>query len=287
MTQWDPLGFAAVLAVVALVGVGVWYGQRWVGRAQWSRPVTLSRRPVPESWAERVRELVPMTALLPEADFARLLKFIQVFLAEKNIEGAGGLEVTDDMRLSIAAQACLLVLWMEVGLFPGLKTVIVYPSTVVPRYTGHGASLEEERGDPILGQSWEGGIVILAWDSADSGASDPRDGHNVVLHEFAHQLDQEDGAADGVPVGMPLSAVKPWATVLREGLRDLRRREAGGLRSVMDKYGATNEAEFFAVASETFFEKATSLRKHEPDLYDLLKTFYRVDPAEGFRKSGS
>lgn len=279
-------GLVVVMAVVALLGAGVLLGQRAVRRIRWTRPVRLLADPIPGHWPGLVQQIVPVTTALSERDFERLLKLVQVFLHRKNIEGAGGLELTDEIRLSIAAQACLLVLWMEVGLFPGLKTVIVYPDTMVPKYVDPHRGTRDVVADepiPILGQSWGSGVVILSWASARQAAADPRDGRNVVLHEFAHQLDQEDGAADGVPVGLPLSAVKPWAEMLQSGLQELRRSDVRGVSTVLDRYGATNEAEFFAVASETFFEKGRQLREKIPELYALLVEIYGVDPAEGFR----
>jgi Mlc titration factor MtfA (ptsG expression regulator) len=270
--------------------VGLLFAQRGMlrlWRAMFSTPpVRLRPEPVPEHWAEMVRSSIPVTQQLPAADFEHLLKLVQAFLHEKNIEGAGGLEITEEIRLTIAAQACLLLLKLDVGLYPALETVIVYPSAVVPKYAGQrwqGGELHQDAPQPILGQSWTSGVVVLSWDSAAHGAYDPRDGQNVVLHEFAHQLDQETGEADGIPVGIRLSALKPWAEMLERRFRELVAARRRGRDSVMDHYGAKNEAEFFAVATETFFEKPRQLRAKIPDLYDLLVEFYGVDPGEGFR----
>lgn len=282
MTALAPL--AAVLATIALIGAALLVGQRVVLRVQWTRPLALPKEPVPHGWAEIVRERFPLARNLAAADFERLLKLVQLFLRTKHVEGAGGLEVTDEIRVTIAAQACFLVLWLDVGLYPALKTVIVYPSTVVPRYPGERrryGRTQDEKGTPILGQSWAQGVVILAWDNARRGALDPRDGKNLVFHEFAHQLDQEVGGADGVPVGLPLSALKPWAEVIERRFRQLAHAERIGRRSVLDTYGATNHAEFFAVATEAFFEKPHALLSRKPDLYALLVDLYRVDPAGG------
>ncbi|MEJ2541809.1 MAG: zinc-dependent peptidase [Gemmatimonadota bacterium] len=283
----DPMGLLAVLAALGLMGGTLVLGRRLTRGVRWTRPVRLRAEPVPDGWEEIVRGNVPLTRKLSDADFTRLLKLVQVFLATKRIDGAGGLRMTEEIRVTIAAQACLLVLWLEVGLFPGLQTVVVYPGTVVARRVGggmHTGVLTENQGPtPILGESWRHGVVVLSWDSSRQGAFDPRDGKNVVFHEFAHQLDQETGEADGVPVGLRLSSMKPWAEVLEARFQQLTRARDQGEPTVMDTYGATNRGEFFAVATEVFFEKPQQLRESKPDLYDLLRDFYRVDPAEGMR----
>ena len=283
----DPMGLLAILATLGLIGGALVLARRALRGFRWTRPVRLSPDPVPEPWEEIVRGNVPLTRQLSDADFARLLKLVQVFLASKRIDGAGGLEMTEEIRVTIAAQACLLVLWLEVGLFPGLRTVIVYPGTVVARRVDggmHTGVLTRDQGPtPILGESWRHGVVVLSWDSSRQGAFDPRDGKNVVFHEFAHQLDQETGEADGVPVGLRLSSMKPWAEVLEARFQQLTRARDAGEPTVMDTYGATNRGEFFAVATEVFFERPHQLRESKPDLYDLLRDFYRVDPADGMR----
>jgi Mlc titration factor MtfA (ptsG expression regulator) len=283
-------GLGAVLLTILLFGVGVVLGQRALVSRTWTRPVRLLREPVPEAWPELVRRNFPLSRQLADADFHRLLKLVQVFLRKKRFEGAGGLELTDEIRVTIAAQACFLVLWLDIGLYPVLRTIIVYPGAVVPRYVRRDLRFGEVNDDepprPVVGQSWGQGVVVLSWDSSRHGAFDPRDGKNVVFHEFAHQLDQETGGADGMPVGLRLSSLKPWAEVLEKRFKQLARAEREGSRTVMDKYGATNHAEFFAVATETFFEKSPQLRAKRPDLYALLSEFYGVDPAEGLAPVG-
>lgn len=282
----DPGALAALVVLVGFIGGGLWLAPRLLSSVKWHRPIRLLPEPPPGHWAAIVRERVPISQELRSDDFEHLLKLIQVFLAEKNIEGAGGFEVTEEAAVTIAAQACLLLIWRNTGMYPGLRTIIVYPSATIPTthdpHTGH----FEESDTPILGQSWGTGVVILSWSSAEQGAFDPRDGKNVVLHEFAHQLDQETGDADGVPVGLPLSAVKPWAEVMERRFRQLKAADRKGNETVLDGYGATNYAEFFAVATEAFFEKPERLRHKKPDLYGLLTEFYGVDPAERMRSVG-
>lgn len=280
-----PEGFWLSIGSALVLGAAVFLGQRVLLSLSWTRPVRLLKHPVPLSWAGIVRSNVPLSKELRGPDFERLLKLVQVFLKKKHIEGAGGLEMTEEIAVTIAAQACFLLLWLQVGLYPALRTVIVYPGTVVPRYSQrvyeHGSVEQEGDEDPILGQSWGQGVVVLSWDSAQRGAFDPRDGKNVVFHEFAHQLDQETGAADGLPVGLRLSSLKPWAEVIERRFRQLETAERSGQDTVLDTYGATNHAEFFAVATEAFFEKPSQLRRSQPDLYAHLREFYGVDPAEG------
>lgn len=272
------MGILAAIAVLAVLAFGTVLGQRVLQKARWQRPLQLLPDPVPRNWRAIVLQNVPFARRLPPEDLERLLKLIQVFLDQKHIEGAGGLEITEEIRVTIAAGACLLLVWMpDVGCYPNLSTVIVYPGAMVPRYAEDGGI---RKGDPILGQSWSKGVVILSWDSARHGVFDPRDGQNVVIHEFAHQLDQEDGEADGVPVGLKVTSVSTWARVMEQRFNWLVRESRKGRKTVLDSYGATNRAEFFAVATEAFFEKPDQLRDNKPDLYEALVDFYGVDPAE-------
>lgn len=287
----------AILLAGALMGGGVVLGRRLLAGRSWAEPEPLRLRPdpVPGDWAEMVRAQVPLAHLLAGEDFRRLLKLTQLFLHEKRMEGAGGLELTEEMRVSIAAQACLLVNWLDLHPYPELRTVIVYPDTMVrpshadlvdPKllYDDWEVDWRADEPETLLGESWDHGVVLLSWDSARHGSYDRRDGVNVVLHEFAHQLDQEAGEADGVPAGLPLGRLHEWGEVIHARFEELREHGRAGRETLLDPYGATNYAEFFAVATETFFEKPHQLEREHPDLYDLLTGFYRVDPARGFRR---
>ena len=239
----------------------------------------LRSEPFPTAWEEVLRRNVPLFARLPEADRRELRGHIQVFLAEKQFEGCGGLVMTDEIRVTIAAQACLLLLHREADDYPRLITILVYPHAYVAKSVepiGGGVVLEGEVAR--LGEAWRDGVVVLSWDDVRAGAGDVHDGHNVVLHEFAHQLDQEDGSADGAPILERRSQYVAWARVLGAEYERLRRDAARGHRTVLDQYGATNPAEFFAVATECFFEKPAALRRKHPELYEQLKEFYRQDP---------
>ncbi len=240
----------------------------------------LRQRPVPPRWRAWLERRFALYARLPEADRRELEALIQVFTAEKRFEGCNGLTVTEEMKVLIAAQACLLLLHRDTDVYPGLITILVYPSAFVAREReslGAGAVVEGEV--PLLGQAWQEGVVILSWDDALAGAHDPRDGRNVVLHEFAHQLDQEDGVADGAPVLPRRSMYVAWARILGEEYATLRRNVAHGRPDVLRAYGAENPAEFFAVATEAFFDRPRALRSRHPGLYAELRGFYRQDPA--------
>ncbi len=252
----------------------------------------LRSAPFPAAWLEIIEKNVRFYALLPDADRQELQGLVQIFLAEKSFEGCGGLELTDEIKVTIAAQACLLLLHRETDIYPRLITILVYPSAYVARsvesigsHTGGHLVLEGEM--HRLGESSSNGIVVLSWDDVKAGASDFDDGQNLVLHEFAHQLDGEDGALNGAPLLDQPGQYVAWARVLNDEYERLRRASHLGRSSVLDEYGASDPAEFFAVATECFFEKPRILRKRHPELYEELKSFYRQDPAQLVPTRGS
>ena len=243
----------------------------------------LKAKPFPDDWAVILTRNVTLYVKLPPHDQAELHGLIHVFLAEKTFEGCGGLEMTDEVRVTIAGQACLLLLHRETQDFRRLITILVYPSA----YMAHG--IEPLGGGMViageqarLGEAWVDGVVVLSWDDVLKGAFDPRDGQNVVLHEFAHQLDQEDGSADGAPILEKRGRYASWARVLGHEFEELREAEKSGKKTVIDGYGATNPAEFFAVATECFFEKPVKMKKKHPELYDELMRYYHFDPEATF-----
>ena len=230
----------------------------------------------PAAWEAILQQHLPVFRLLPEADRSELRSYIRWFLASKVFEGGGGMVITDEIRVLIAAQACLLLLHRETPCYQHLRLIRVYP----------GAELAVSSAETIGGESWESGVVLLTWDSVRYGAANPFDGDNLVLHEFAHQLDYEEGQTDGTPLlarGMApaekMGAYIAWAKMLSEEYEQFRRSLDRGDKTVMDSYGATDQAEFFAVATECFFEKPKQLVKKHPALYEALKQFYKQDPA--------
>lgn len=245
------------------------------------RRARLRAEPLPAEWRAILDRNVPLRARLSPEDRAELEGHVSVLCAEKHWEGAGGLVLTDEIRVTIAGQAALLLLHREVDdPYPDLDTVLVYPRgwRSDARHVQDG--IVAEGVEARLGESWKRGLVIVAWDAAKRGGADPDDGQNVVLHEFAHQLDTEAGAADGAPALPERAMYGPWARVLGreyEALIDALHR---GRPTTLDAYGATNPAEFFAVVTEHFFERPRRLRQRHPDLYEQLKGFFRQDPAE-------
>lgn len=258
---------------------------RWLTRRRRS---ALRQTALPAAWQAIIERNVPYVSRLPVADRDELAGHVQVFLAEKSFEGCGGLEMTDEIRVTIAAQACILLLHRETDYFAKLVSILVYPSTyVVPggQHVGDGIMSADE--EARLGESWISGVVVLVWDSVLAGARDMHDGHNVVLHEFAHQLDQEDGASDGAPILSKHSRYVAWARVLGDEFDTLVEATLDVHDGVIDQYGATNPAEFFAVVTETFFEQPRQLKARHPELYEQFRQFYRQDPLALLEELGS
>lgn len=229
-----------------------------------------------------IRDRVRFFERLSSADQQELLGHAQVFLAEKRFEGCAGLELTNEIALTIAVQACLLLLHRRTDYFPRLVTVLVYPSAYLAK---------EDR--PVNHHVWQEGTVsrlgetgrqlgsmVLAWDAAKSGAADPSDGRNVVFHEFAHQLDYENYAADGVPGLATRDQLASWGAVMRVEFASLRAADDTGIPTLLDTYGATSPAEFFAVATEAFFERPCALRMRHPRLYAEFVRYFQQDPTE-------
>jgi Mlc titration factor MtfA (ptsG expression regulator) len=238
-------------------------------------------RPFPAEWEEILARNVPYYRLLDQRERAELRGHIQVFLAEKRFEGCGGLEMTDEIRLTIAAGACILLLGRPGDYYGQMKSIFVYPHHyLAPHERAIGPGLVSAEPDDRAGESWHRGPVVLSWDDVVRGASDERDGRNVVFHEFAHQLDSEAGGLDGAPALADRAAYAEWARVMSAEYDRLIEAAETGRRTLLDQYGATNPAEFFAVATEAFFERPEALRRLHGQLYEQLKAFYNQDPAE-------
>ena len=236
--------------------------------------------PFPEAWKQIVARNVPLYNRLPEPLQQELGGLVNVFLAEKTFEGCAGQTIDDEVRVTIAAQACMLLLNRKTRHFPKLHTILVYPHTYVAKTMSSDGRVTIDNQSVRLGESWQDGPVVLSWDSVTGGASNMADARNVVFHEFAHQLDQEDGTADGAPILAKRSAYGAWARILGEEYAALQAGKKAHRRSVLNEYGATHPAEFFAVATETFFEKPKQLHKRHPDLYEELRDYYQLDPLE-------
>jgi Mlc titration factor MtfA (ptsG expression regulator) len=244
----------------------------------------LMKAPFPLAWEEIIQRNVAHYCMLNDDERAHLRSLIQIFIAEKYWEGAGGLELTDEIRVTISAQACLLLLNLPHNYYQNVESIIVYPSTVIPPQRKPSffeipiAPVEDSH--PIIGQAFRQGPVIIIWDAALHGGRHPELGHNVVYHEFAHKLDMLDGAADGTPPLRDRAEYRDWVqTCSREYLR-LKHDAERGKKSFLNAYGAASEAEFFAVATEQFFDQPRLMIKHAPDLYRVLQEYYRQDPAK-------
>ena len=239
----------------------------------------IRRQPFPAAWRAILRRRVPYVALMPADLQLQLKKHIQVFLAEKTFTGCAGLVIDDEIRVAIAAQACLLILNRRAGCFDGLREILVYPDAfIVGKQRADPAGVSHESRDVLAGESWSRGQVVLSWNAAVEGARIADDGGNVVIHEFAHQLDQENGPANGAPRLAGSARRARWAEVMGREFAELQQRVRNHRHSVLDAYGASDPAEFFAVASEAFFEQPSRLAAEHGALYAQLSSFYRVDP---------
>lgn len=247
---------------------------------RWRRK-RLSKREFPAEWLEILNEDVGYYRRLPEADRKELQRHILIFIGEKRFEGCGGLEITDEIKVTIAAQACILLLHRQTDYYPGLYSILIYPEAYVAEEAKHlGSGLVVEGLGIRLGESWRRGSVVLSWDNVRKGAADVHDGQNIVFHEFAHQLDSSGGKGDSSEVIRSRSKYIAWARVLGADYERLRRDVSTNRQTLLNKYGASNPAEFFAVATESFFERPRELRKLHPELYSELRDFYYQDPAE-------
>ncbi len=272
---------AAALAALALIAAGAVFLVVWWPPLRRRR---IRRRPFPAAWLAVVRRRLPFFERMAAPLRAELQDQIKVFVHDVRFIGCAGQPIDDEIRVTVAAQACLLTLGG--GRYGRLRSVLVYPSAfAATREESDEAGLVSVARDELLGESWDHGKVVLAWDSVEGGAVGPRDGDNVVLHEFAHQLDAESGAVNGAPPLPAPDARRRWARVFRKEYESLQERRRLGLHGLLDEYGATDPAEFFAVATETFFERPAPMAARHRELYEELRRFYRVDPSE-WRRGG-
>jgi Mlc titration factor MtfA (ptsG expression regulator) len=264
---------ALILIAVLCAGLALVYGlPAW-------RLQRVMRKPIDPAWQALLARNIPIYSRMSGELQHQLDKLVQQFLYQKKFVGCDGLVVDDEMRLTIAGQACLLLLNRFTRVYPDLDTILVYPSAfMVPRKQVDAAGVVTEARQDLLGESWGDGRVVLSWDHVQRGAHDWTDGQNVVLHEFAHQLDSESGSNNGAPYLGSETNYRNWSTVLSRDFANLRVDAMYRQQSVMDHYGATSPAEFFAVATETFFEKPWQMAARHGELFNELFKYYRVDP---------
>ncbi len=247
----------------------------WFGR--WRRSRAVERQAIADAPWQRVVARFSFLRALSADDLRRLRELTALFLDRKSFNGAGGLEMTREMQLIIAAQACLLVLNLDLDLYDDWVEVIVYPDAFV---TDHEVMSEDgvvhRVRAPLSGEAWEHGPVVLSWRDAQGDYGD--DGYNVVLHEFAHKIDMRNGAANGFP---PLHADMDrdaWTQAFESAYADMQHRLERGERTLIDSYAVEHPAEFFAVLSENFFETPDAIHADYPEVYRQLAAFYRQDP---------
>ena len=250
-----------------------WAGYRYLHRA---RRNLLQHRPLAAAHIAILERNLPLYTRLPADVRARLHGCINLFLADKNFIGCEGLAVTEEMRLTIAGNACLLLAGRGGPCYPGFSSILVYPDTYVAEETHYDGLVQTTEASTRVGESWQRGPVVLSWADVLRGIRGHEDGYNVVMHEFAHKLDEENDIMDGLPVLRDSSQYAEWARVLSREYASLQHRPS----PLLDDYGAESPAEFFAVATETFFEKPAQMQRLLPELYQQLNSYYNLDPAK-------
>lgn len=241
----------------------------------------ITQRDFPARWLEIVQRRLPFFHSLPDLSQRQLQDLIKVFINDKRFVGCAGQQINDEIRVTIAAQACLLILNRSNNPYEKLHSVLVYPSTfVATREVRDELGLVSTNHIAMLGESWSQGKVVLAWDNVEKGVRNLTDGHNVVLHEFAHQLDNESGGHNGAPLLATRGAYRSWAHVFSSEFEMLQKEVRKGKQGLLDHYGATNPAEFFAVTTETFFERPTDMARNHEELFTELCRFYKLDPRD-------
>ncbi len=270
----DPVLFVLIVSGLASLGLAhlVWRQYSWyVARTA----------EFPEIWLRVVRRTLPFYDHLPTTVQNELCAHIKKFLFFKKFIGCAGLEVNEEMRLTVASCACLLLLNRKTQGFKAIRWIYIYPSEFIVRHSvKDAAGVVSTKKGVLAGEAWNNGRIILSWDSVKRGVYDFNDGSNVVLHEFAHQLDGESGSMNGAPLLKSRGAYGSWATILSREFKTLKDHAYFGRKSVLDEYGATNPAEFFAVATESFFEEPAELAHEYSDLFEELKKYFQVDPRD-------
>jgi Mlc titration factor MtfA (ptsG expression regulator) len=251
----------------------------WHALCGWQERRTLRTRGIPDELWRSTVERFSFLASLNEKDALRLRELATLFLARKEFTGAGGLRVTDEMAVAVATQACLPVLELGLHWYDGFVGIVMHPDEVVaPREVVDDVGVVHHYDEPLAGEAMEGGPMTLSWRDV-AGASHSDWAYNVVIHEFAHVLDMRRGGADGVPPLASRAAHDHWVRVMESSHERFCRQVDAGMDTVLDPYGAESPAEFFAVACEAFFVAGARLRNDDVYLYDLMRDFFRQDPA--------
>ncbi len=269
-------------AVVFLLTITVIIALIWLVPALIKlRRQAIKEKPFPLHWEVIIKQNLIFYKHFSPSLRKRLQGHVNVILAEKQFVGCGGLQITEEIKLTIAAISALLLLNERGGYYPKLCEILVYPSAyVVNQVSAVSNYVVQESKVVRLGESWTRDQIVLSWSQIKYDIENWEDGHNVILHEFAHQLDSESGTVNGVPILEQKSDYASWAKVFTREYQQLIKNVKRGAYTVMDEYGITNPAEFFAVATETFFEKPRQMAKHHPLLYNQLKRYYKLEPRE-------
>jgi Mlc titration factor MtfA (ptsG expression regulator) len=262
--------------VVSAIAIGILCYPFFV---KWQRDRLMAKQ-FPKSWLNIIESNLSIYSNLTSKQQKELQGYIQVFLKEKQFIGCLGLQITEEIKVTIAAIACFLLFGDRKTYFPNLRSILVYPTAYIVNEMVMNSYVVEERRVARLGESWTRDQLVLSWEQVQQDIHNWHDGHNVVLHEFTHQLDQEDGQAEGVPILPRAMDYAVWSKVMTAEYLQLCDRLENGKKTVLDSYGATNPAEFFAVATETFFEKPKQLNQKHPSLYELLQRYYQLDPRQ-------
>ena len=232
--------------------------------------------PWPESWSLHLNRNVRLSWGLADHEINRLQRIVKVFVAEKNWEGCDGVSVTEEMKVTIAGQAALLLLGVNDFYFDNVNSILIYPQAFARQTTDGVIAFDSHRS----GEAWQGGPIILSWQDTLSGGRNEHDGRNLVVHEFAHALDGLDGEMGGDVMFDDEETSQKWKQVVDVEFGELVRCKQQGVSTLLDHYGATNKAEFFAVSCETFFEQPRQLQQEHSQLFQLLSTYYRIDPRQ-------
>lgn len=268
----------AIFLIVLLSGMAIGYISFKPAYVRFKRH-QINAQAFPSHWRAILKRRMPYFRALPSDLQLQLKQHIKIFIAEKQFVGCQGIVIDDEIKVTIAAQACLLLLNRPTDYFPKLKQILVYPDLfVVNNSQRNSDGVVWDRQNILSGESWEFGKVILSWDTTKDDAASPDNGHNVVIHEFAHQLDQEDGHANGAPILASPQDYTSWSEVMRTEYETLQYQAEHRLPSLFHYYGATNPAEFFAVATETFFEQPQQFHQQHPALYQQMSHFFNLDP---------
>ncbi len=262
--------------LIVAAGVLLWIAASRFKKFQRQR---IANAPLPASYVEILQRNMGLYATLPENLKAALHRGINLFLHDKEFIGCDGQEINDKVRLTIAGNACLLVLAQTRPIYPSFKTILVYPSTYVVTQKTHDGQVVFDEHSTRAGESWYRGPIVLSWSDTMHGSKNTEDGQNVVIHEFAHKLDEENGVMDGLPILRDKSHYGEWSQVLNTEYNAFLKRVERRKNKVIDEYGAISPVEFFAVISESFFEKPDRMKSEFPELYGQLQQFYGLDPA--------